>query len=255
MTKQTGIVLITGATSGIGLELLRIYHAQGVEIVAHGRSEQKLAILQDQYPDLHIVKADLSDPDAINAMMRDVLNAYPDIRLIFNNAAIQERGVLTDDGFDPDVAQREIAINLFAPIGICHAFIAKYANSNRPRPLSDPMALRIVNISSGLAFFPKTSGAIYCASKAALHSLSQSLRYQLAAAGIPIAISEVFLPVVDTPMTEGRKMRKISARKAALAIHDGIDAGLDEIYVGKARWIPIITRLSPSLMKSILRNG
>ncbi|WP_430473281.1 SDR family oxidoreductase [Thalassospira lucentensis] len=255
MNKQTGIVLITGATSGIGLELLRIYHAQGVEIVAHGRSEQKLAILQDRYPGLHIVKADLSDPDAVDAMMRDVLNVYPDIRLILNNAAIQERGILTEDGFDPDVAQREIAINLLAPIRICHAFVTKYANSNRSKSRSEPVELRIVNISSGLAFFPKTSGAIYCASKAALHSLSQSLRYQLAAAGIPIAVSEVFLPVVDTPMTKGRKMRKISARKAALAIHHGIDTGLDEIYVGKARLIPIISRLSPSLMKSILRNG
>ncbi|MBO6577781.1 MAG: SDR family NAD(P)-dependent oxidoreductase [Thalassospira sp.] len=256
MNRESGTVLITGATSGIGRELLGIYHAQGFNVIAHGRSEVKLHDLKDHYPGVQTVCADLAHPASVDAMMADILRDVPRLDLVINNAAVQERGVLTDVEFSASLADREIAINLQAPIRICHAVIKGWTEQGHTGTSQRTgVWSRIVNVSSGLAFFPKTGSAIYCASKAALHSFSQSLRYQLVAADLPIAISEVFLPVVDTPMTASRDIAKIPAQQAALAIHDGILAGQDEIYVGKARLIPVVTRLSPSLMKSILRKG
>lgn len=256
MNRQSGTVLITGATSGIGRELLGIYHAEEFDVIAHGRSEVKLHDLKDQFPGIRTVQSDLADMASVDAMMTDIMRDGPHLDLVINNAAIQEKGVLTDADFSTSKADREIAVNLLAPMRICRAVIHGWmTRAETIRTRSNSVSCRIVNVSSGLAFFPKTSGAVYCASKAALHSFSQSLRYQLVAANLPVAISEVFLPVVDTPMTASRDLPKIPARQAALAIHDGILAGQDEIYVGKARLIPVVTRLSPSLMKSILRKG
>lgn len=256
MNTQSGTVFITGATSGIGRELLAIFHAQGWNVIAHGRSDVKLHDLKSQYPGIRTVQADLAHPAFVDTMMADILGDTPRIDLVINNAAVQEKGVLTDADFDASLADREIAINLLAPIRICHAVIQHWTEQGTVSKAEQAGTWsRIVNVSSGLAFYPKTGSAIYCASKAALHSFSQSLRYQLLAADIPIAISEVFLPVVNTPMTAGRDITKIPARQAALAIHDGIVEGRDEIYVGKARLIPVVMRLSPSLMKSILRKG
>lgn len=256
MNTQSGTVFITGATSGIGRELLAIFHAQGWNVIAHGRSEVKLHDLKARYSGIRTVQADLAHPAFVDAMMADILRDTPNLDLVINNAAVQEKGVLTDVAFDASLADREIAINLLAPIRICHA-VVQHWNERGATSTAEKVGAwsRIINVSSGLAFYPKTGSAIYCASKAALHSFSQSLRYQLVAADIPIAISEVFLPVVDTPMTAGRDITKIPARQAALAIHDGIFGEQDEIYVGKARLIPVVMRLSPSLMKSILRKG
>ena len=256
MNRQSRTVLITRATSGIGRELLGIYHAMGFDVIAHGRSETMLEDLKAQFPRIRTMQADLAHPASVDAMMTEIFRDLPCLDLVINNAAVQEKGVLTDVAFSAALADREIVINLLAPIRICHAVIqAQTEQGNADRPRCGKVWSRIVNVSSGLAFFPKTGNAIYCASKAALHSFSQSLRYQLVAQDLPIAVSEVFLPVVDTPMTAGRKINKISVQQAALAIYDGILAGQDEIYVGKARLIPIVTRLSPSLMKSVLRKG
>lgn len=77
-------------------------------------------------------------------------------------------------------------------------------------------------MSSGLALYPKTGAAVYCATKAALHSFSQSLRYQLEKT--PVRVVEVILPLVETPMTEGRGRGKISAAQAVDAMVTGLIA-------------------------------
>mgnify|MGYP000100226115 CR=1 FL=1 len=256
MTNRASSVLITGATSGIGRELLGLCYDQGFQVIAHGRSELKLSTLVDQFPGVQTVLCDLADLGAVEQMMDGVLATHPAISLVINNAAVQMPGMITQSACDPCDADREMAINFLAPLCICHAVMSRLAKQHGM--LAGGTAkdrIRIVNVSSGLAFFPKTGSAVYCASKAALHSLSQSLRYQISEAGLPIAISEVFLPVVDTPMTKGRNMRKISALQAASEIWDGITENRDEIFVGKARWIPVLNRVSPALMKSILRRG
>ena len=110
----------------------------------------------------------------------------------------------------------------------------------------------IVNISSGLAFFPKQTTSLYCAAKAGLHSLSQSVRYQCE--GSKTQISEAILPLVATPMTERRGTGKMEPDRVARAILAGVKAGRSEILVGKAWLLPVLQRLAPSLGRSLLRG-
>ena len=94
---------------------------------------------------------------------------------------------------------------------------------------------------------------MYCATKAALHSASQSLRYQLEKTQVRVA--EVLLPLVDTAMTKGRGSGKITAEAAARDIITGMGTKRDEIYIGKARLLPPILRLAPGIVKKMLKGS
>ena len=83
--------------------------------------------------------------------------------------------------------------------------------------------------------------------------LWRSLRYQLEAQAIQVI--EAILPMVATPMTQGRGSGKISAQAAAKAIIDSVNQGRDEVFVGKAKLIPVLARLAPSVARKILRGG
>ena len=109
--------------------------------------------------------------------------------------------------------EAEVAINLMAPALLAHAVLPALRRHGKQAA--------IINISSGLAYLPKEQSALYCATKAGLSNFTQSLRYQLEQEGV--LVSEVILPLVDTPMTKGRGMGKITAATAAQAILAGIE--------------------------------
>ena len=236
-------ILITGGTSGIGRALVEQLAALNQQIIVIGRNAHKLANLQQEYSNITPYLCALDQPDQLDHCLELISRKHPDINLIINNAAIQYNKKFTDKYFDSDSIQTEINTNLLAPIKICAHFL--------PMLLNVKTDSTIVNISSGLALFPKVSSAVYSATKAGLHNFSQSLGYQLK--NMPVKILEVILPLVDTPMTSGRGSGKLSADEAARQIIRGIQANRNPIYAGKSRWIPIISRLSPALMARIMR--
>lgn len=186
---------------------------------------------------------DLADPKAVEAMASALVTKHPDIRIIINNAALQLPMRLDDPALATDMLIDEIAINVLAPTIIARAFMPHFT------ALAEPSA--IVNVSSGLAFFPKTTTALYCATKAAIHSLSQSMRYQ--SEGSQMRVIEAILPLVDTPMTKGRGTGKLPADTAARTIIAGIRKGRDEVYIGKAQLLRILGRLAPFIPRRILK--
>ncbi len=99
--------------------------------------------------------------------------------------------------------------------------------------LLQPNPSLIVNINSGLALVPKTSSAVYCATKAALNILSQSLAHQFEDTSIDV--KQVFLPLVDTAMTTGRGKAKLSAEQAAADIICGLHSTGPNIDIGKMK--------------------
>jgi uncharacterized oxidoreductase len=211
--------------------------AAGHDVVVMARTA---SCLQPQER-LHCHDCDLSDAATVKASIATLASDHPDLAVLINNAALQYDTPLMDVDFDSARMVDEVAINLIAPALITHHLV-------KTAPLR-----AIVNISSGLAFFPKQRSALYCATKAALHSFSVSLRYQLEARNIQV--SEAILPLVDTPMTKGRGSGKISAHAAAAAILKGVQQGRDEIYIGKAKLIPYFARLAPSIGRKILRGS
>ncbi|NQU56042.1 MAG: SDR family NAD(P)-dependent oxidoreductase [Rhodospirillales bacterium] len=244
MELKNKTILITGGTSGIGLELVRLLSERGNEIVVLGRSQHKLDDLKKRFVRISTFQCDLSQRQQVEEAMDAVITSHPDISVLINNAAVQFTPTFISDDFDYDSIAYEITTNLTAPLWITSLMLSGTL-------LRQPQAL-IVNVSSGLAFFPKKGSTVYCASKAALHSVSQNLRYQLAET--PVGVTEVILPLVDTPMTRGRGSRKMTAEQAARGIITGIEAGRDEIYIGKARLLPVMMLLAPGLVKNMLKR-
>jgi uncharacterized oxidoreductase len=233
-------ILLTGATSGIGAAMLDALLASGHQVTAVSRSAKALAT----HAGLDTIDADFADPAALERLAARFA-AEPAYDVLINNAALQYAVPLTDPAFDPAMLTREAVVNLVAPARLAHAVLPAMLAAQRPAA--------IVNISSGLALFPKTRTALYCATKAGLHSFSQSLRYQLA--GSSVRVVEAVLPLVDTPMTAGRGNGKIDPKSAADAILGGIASGRDEIWVGKAallRWLGVI---APAIPRAILRRA
>lgn len=240
LAKASTIVL-TGATSGIGAQLKDRLLADGHKVIAISRRATRLT----PHTNLHPVDCDLSSVDAVQATISHLCGEHERIDMLINNAALQYAQPLTAADFDSAQMCAEVAINLVAPALLAQGLLPALRRAG-------PGAA-IVNMSSGLAFAPKRATALYCATKAGLHSFSQSLRCQLEDSDIRVI--EVVLPLVDTPMTEGRGSGKISAADAADAALAGIRAGRPTIYVGKARLLPILARIAPSVLQKIMRGA
>lgn len=238
--SKPSIVVLTGATSGIGLHLMARLLAGGHRVVAVSRRASAL----DPHPALERVDCDLAVPGAVRALVADLAHRHPRTDLLINNAALQVGTPLTAPQFDPDAMIAEAQINLVAPALLAHGLIGALERAG-------PGAA-IVNLSSGLAYYPKRDTALYCATKAGLHSFSQSLRYQFEPSGIRVI--EAILPLVATPMTAGRGSGKMDADAAARAILAGIARGRDEIHIGKARLLPLLVRIAPSIVQRMLKG-
>ena len=112
----------------------------------------------------------------------------------------------------------------------------------------------IVNVSSFLGIVPKKSAPGYCATKAALHAFSKSLRYQFE--NTSIKIFEIITPLVDTNMTKGREsdMKKLSPESLAIEVLRNLDSDTYEIRPGRTKVVLFLNRLFPSLAEKIAKK-
>jgi uncharacterized oxidoreductase len=239
LDKKT--VLITGGTSGIGFELARQLLQRGNTVVVTGRDQEKLDVAKRALPGVHTFKSDVSDPDAIAARHASVLAQFPALDTLINNAGVM-RNLNFNQARDLNDVTREIEINLDGPVRMVQQF------------------LRHLNVSSGLAFIPFPASPVYCATKAAIHSFTQSLRVQLAGTGI--AVLELAPPAVETPLLRGEFAEEMKAQKGmdvkVLAKHAiaGIESGKVEIRPGLANVLKAMSRIAPQFMlKQLAKMG
>lgn len=246
MKLQHTTVLITGGTSGIGFELARQLHQKGNTIIVTGRDQTRLDIARQTVPDIHVYQTDVSEPDAIAALSDRVLARFPSLDMLVNNAGIMRNLNLSRDSDLNDVT-REIDINLSGPVRMIQQFLPH---------LKTRAGALIVNVSSGLAFVPFPASPVYCATKAALHSFTQSLRAQLA--GSNVTVVELAPPAVETPLFRGEFAEEMRGQKGmdvqvlvqrAIA---GIDAGRLEIRPGLSNVLKIMSRIAPGIIFKLL---
>ena len=262
MTLSGRTVLVTGATSGVGLALARAVTGRGARVVVHGRDPGRLAAVAAETGGL-AVAADLAHPDGparlVDATLAAVAGAgWAPLSVVVNNAAVQEVYLFADlaPGEAARRVAREVAVDLVAPVQVVALALPALRQSAAS---GAPSA--VVNVTSGLALAPKKTAAVYCAAKAGLRTFTKALRYQLedeAAAGGPVVLSvDAVLPLVDTPMTAGRESRvaKISAERAAAEILDGLAAERAEVGVGKAALFLTLHRWAPGVAERMLRDG
>lgn len=245
MLLESQTILITGGTSGVGYQLVKQLAARKNKIIVLARDENKLRALHNELPTISCYQCSLADHNQLITTLNTITSQYRDISVLINNAGIQFTPMLTDIDFVMDNIDEEISINLTAPIIICAFFVSLWAKRHQPSA--------IINITSGLAFYPKKNSAVYCATKAGLRNFTTSLRYQLE--NTPINVHEAILPLVDTPMTHGRSAKKITPAYAAQEIIKGIENNRAEIFIGKTKFIPLLARLSPKLMAAILKSA
>jgi uncharacterized oxidoreductase len=188
MDLSSRTVLITGGGSGIGLGLARRLRDAGSRVIVCGRRADRLREVEAAYRGIATRVCDLTlEADRLSLVAWAVAE-YPTLDMLVNNAGIQRRVDLAAEK-DASGTRAEIAINLEAPIHLCSLAIPHL----RRRP-----SAAIVNITSGLAFTPLARVPVYCATKAAFHSFTLSLRKQLEGTGIEVI--EIVPPAVDTDL-------------------------------------------------------
>jgi uncharacterized oxidoreductase len=214
MNLTGNTLLITGGASGIGFAFAERFLKLGNQVIICGRREEALREAKRQYPELHTRVCDVGEEAERLALFQWVQQQFPGTNVLVNNAGIQNRTKLLNSKADWSRHHQEIAINLEAPFHLAMLFAPHLAERNNAA---------IVNVTSGLAFTPMAAAPIYCATKAALHSFTISLRYQLAASGIEVI--EVAPPAVNTDLG-GKGLHTFGASLDAFA--DGIFQGLQE---------------------------
>ena len=242
MKLEHRTVLITGGTSGIGLELARQLVARANTVLVTGRDQDRLAAAARAVPGLHTFECDAGDPQAIVALHEAVVSRFPGLDILINNAGIMRNLRLAEPRSLVD-ATHEIDIDLSGPIRMVQQFLAHLCT--RPGAV-------IVNVSSGLAFVPLAVAPIYCAAKAGLHSYTLSLRIQLEGSGVTVV--ELAPPGVETKLFRGefaeetRGQKPMSVEELARRALEGMEAGRLEIRPGLANVLKAMSRIAPAFM-------
>lgn len=235
MVLQDNTILITGGSSGIGLEMAEHFSKKSNKVLICSRSPDKLERAKKEIPSLHYLQCDISKPEECEKLRNWVESDHPECNILINNAAIVTRKNFYEDDEAIRHAESEIATNLMAPIRLSKLFAPVLAKNDHPR---------IINITTGLVYVPRADYPFYCATKAALHSFTKVLRTQ--SEGRTIKIIEVLFPVVDTPWHEGHPPDiAISPKEAVDEMIRGLERNKEEIPIGKVKLLYILSRIAP----------
>jgi uncharacterized oxidoreductase len=185
-------ILITGGGSGIGRGLAEAFHGLGNRVVIAGRRKETLDGVTAANPGMSSLTFDIEDAESIRTFAARLGKDYPALNVLINNAGIMRPDNLMAQPEDLTDAEATIRTNLLGPIRLTAALL--------PLLRRQPSSV-VMNVSSGLAFVPMALTATYCATKAAIHSYTQSLRYQLR--GTTTAVVELIPPYVGTELMSG----------------------------------------------------
>jgi uncharacterized oxidoreductase len=238
-------ILITGGSAGIGLAFALKFLELGNEVIVTGRRRAVLDEVKAKHPKLHAIQSDVADPAQIAALAGRVKAEFPRLDVLMNNAGIMHYKNLKAPADDLAGLMTEMDVNVGGMVRMTSAFIdILTANEGT-----------VINVSSALAFVPSPSTPIYCATKAAIHSYTQSLRFQLEDAGVEVI--EVMPPAVWTDMTvdltEG--VTKITPDELVKQSFKSLKDGAREILPGQAKQLALLRRLAPDFIGKLLWKG
>jgi uncharacterized oxidoreductase len=238
--KLTGrTILVTGGSAGIGLAFALKFVELGNEVIVTGRRRAALDDLKAKHPKLHAIQSDVADPAQIAALAARVKAEFPKLDVLMNNAGILLYKNLKAPAADLAGLTAEMDINVGGVIRTTSAFI-DLLTANQGT---------VINVSSGLAFVPLPAAPIYSATKAAIHSYTQSLRFQMEEAGVEVV--ELMPPAVKTNMTAGNFEGEVALMTTGdLVKHSfaALAAGELEIRPGQSNQLAIMRRLAPGFI-------
>lgn len=204
MNLTGNTILITGGTSGIGRGLAEAFHARQNKVIIAGRRKQLLDEITKQNPGVEGLLLDVTDENSIETFVREVRKRYPKLNVLFNNAGISRPEDYTHHPVDTSTAHAILQTNVASVIEITAGLL--------PLLKAQPHAT-LLTTTSGLAFVPLAPHPVYSASKAFLHSWSDSLRHQLR--NTSVEVLELIPPYVQTEL--GGPRQKVDPRAMPLA--------------------------------------
>ena len=246
MNLSGNTILITGGSNGIGLALARKFVELGNEVIITGRTQERLDAAVKAEPKLKTFRGHAGEPKSIAELAKEMKTKYPKLNVLINNAGVMVYRNLAVQDPDLESLTSEIETNLCGPVRTTSALI-DLLKANKGT---------IINVSSGLAFVPLTAAPIYCATKAALHSYTITLRQQLRDHGVEVI--ELAPPAVRTDLAkapEGPGVTVISTDELVAATIKGLKKGSSEICVGQSAQLRMMNRLAPGFIQGQLEKG
>ena len=233
-------ILITGGSAGIGLAFALKFVELGNEVIVTGRRQSVLDEVKRKHPKLHTIQSDVADPAQIITLARRVKMEFPKLDVLMNNAGIMLHKNLKAPTADIDGLVIEMNINMGGVVRMTSAFI-DILTANKGT---------VINVSSGLAFVPLPSAPIYCATKAAVHSYTQSLRFQLEGTGVEVI--DLMPPAVRTDLSaniaEGDGITLMTTDELVKQSFASLKKGTLEIRPGQAKQLALMRRLAPDFI-------
>jgi len=233
-------ILITGGSAGIGLAFALKFVELGNEVIVTGRRQSVLDEVKRKHPKLHTIQSDVADPAQIITLARRVKMEFPKLDVLMNNAGIMLHKNLKAPTADIDGLVIEMNINMGGVVRMTSAFI-DVLTANKGT---------VINVSSGLAFVPLPSAPIYCATKAAVHSYTQSLRFQLEGTGVEVI--DLMPPAVRTDLSaniaEGDGITLMTTDELVKQSFASLKKGTLEIRPGQAKQLALMRRLAPDFI-------
>ena len=228
MRTSGNTVLITGGGSGIGLAIAERFYKAGNTVIICGRRKEKLQEAKNRFPNLHTIICDVANETDRQLLFNSIVNEYPELDVLVNNAGIQQRVNLQSLNSDWSYYHQEIVSNLEAPIHMSLLFLPHLLKKREGT---------VINVSSNLGVTPAAWAPIYSATKAAMHSFTMSLRLQLAETNVNIV--EVLPSAINTDLGGiGLHTFGVPVNEFADAVFAGLENGDMEIgYAGSERTI------------------
>jgi uncharacterized oxidoreductase len=229
--KTTGnTILITGGGSGIGRGLAEAFHKLGNKVIIAGRRQQVLDETTAANPGMSSAILNIEDAASIRAFATKLATSHPALNVVVHNAGIMRPDNLLNQPETLTDAEAIITTNLLGPIRLTAALL--------PQLKKQPHAT-IMTVSSGLAFVPLSFTPTYCATKAAIHSWSESLRYQLKSTNIEVV--ELAPPYVQTELMGSQQ----AADPRAMPLKDYLDEVINLIKTQPNATEILVERVKP----------
>src|ERR1700722_2964887 len=244
MKMHSNTIFITGATSGIGKGLAEAFHRLENQVIISGRREDRLRSVCAANPGMRYFVLDVTDLASVRDTARKIIAEFPSLNCVFNNSGIQRRhDFAAGRSIDDAAVLAEIQTNLLGLIRVSAEFLPHL--KNQPGET-------LLNVSSGLAFVPIAAFPVYCATKAAVHSFSLSLRQQLR--GSNVQVIELIPPYVATELGGGSTapagaLRQMPLETFVAETMKELAGDADEIAIGGAK--NLLAATTPENVKKI----
>ncbi len=243
MNLSENTILITGGSSGIGFEMAKELLKRNNKVIITGINEEKLKKAKEKLDGVVAIKSDISNPDDVKALFKKVEIDFPDLNILINNAGIMWTINLQDHKLSASELTKEFDVNVKGTIWMNDAFLPLLKGKKNSAT---------VTVSSGLAFVPLPISPIYCATKAALHSYTLSLREQLK--NTNTKVFELAPPATKTELLadfDEEDMKGITAMTVQDMVADFIKSFSNnkyEICPGQSSQLRFMSRYFPSFI-------